>query len=244
MRRRRSRRRALASARAGVRSRAARGSAIPLTRPRKIGSHRTHFSAGSASRCVHRAHTSARILEGSARTTPGTREAPSACSRGVELLRDHVCRCGVQLQGARPSKAAAAREHRDDRHGRPARSPEPKVEGAGLYAGIGDYVKVEPKRARRRPCETAEGGYARVQGAPRSSTPSRGSPASFFADAYPYQLAVTSSARVTVHARNRENSTGCSPGSDIAYSGRRGAPWSSAARLGSSALRRRLWVHP
>ena len=42
----------------------------------------THFSAGPASRCVHRAHTSPRASsKGGARTTPGTREAPSACAR-------------------------------------------------------------------------------------------------------------------------------------------------------------------
>ena len=43
--------------------------------------------------------------------------------------------------------------------------PDPVVKGAGLYAGIGDYVKVEPKRyAPKTLRETAEGRYWRVQG--------------------------------------------------------------------------------
>ena len=45
--------------------------------------------------------------------------------------------------------------------------PDPVVKGAGLYAGIGDYVKVEPKRyAPKTLRETAEGRYWRAYKAP------------------------------------------------------------------------------
>ena len=78
--------------------------------------------------------------------------------------------------------------------------PEPKVKGAGLYAGIGDYVKVEPKRyAPKTLRETAEGRYWRAYKAPALINAVSQVTSLHFADAYPYQLAVTSSARVTVY---------------------------------------------
>ena len=97
---------------------------------------------------------------------------------------------------------------------------EPKVKGAGLYAGIGDYVKVEPKRyAPKTLRETAEGSTGARTRRPRSSTPSRRSPAST-SRTRTHQLAVTSSARVTVYnSQSRKQHRMFARFKDIAYSG-------------------------
>ena len=99
--------------------------------------------------------------------------------------------------------------------------PEPKMKNAGLYAGIGDYKKVEPKRyAPKTLRETAEGRYWRAYKAPSFINAVSQVTSLHFADAYPYQLAVTSSARVTVYnSQSRKQSRVFARFKDIAYSG-------------------------
>ena len=99
--------------------------------------------------------------------------------------------------------------------------PDPVVKGAGLYAGIGDYVKVEPKRyAPKTLRETAEGRYWRAYKAPALINAVSQVTSLHFADAYPYQLAVTSSARVTVYnSQSRRQHRIFARFKDIAYSG-------------------------
>ena len=99
--------------------------------------------------------------------------------------------------------------------------PEPKVKGAGLYAGSGDYVKVEPKRyAPKTLRETAEGRYWRAYRAPALLNAVSQVTSLHFAETYPYQLAVTSSARVTVYnSQSRKQHRMFARFKDIAYSG-------------------------
>ena len=106
--------------------------------------------------------------------------------------------------------------------------PEPKMKNAGLYAGIGDYKKVEPKRyAPKTLRETAEGRYWRAYKAPSFINAVSQVTSLHFADAYPYQLAVTSSARVS-HCCSIGPSRHCS-------SGRRLCATPSACALAASA---------